>query len=151
MRTGATFDSLAKNPSGQSRIAVVRGKGFTDIFDSGWEVRLDGNPMGDLKTGTFVYRDRPAGRHLLSFQRLGDLSRASQLEVTTAPGRTYVYRLDLNEKGRMITASTTVLGLTGMFVASAVSDAQDDRGLFDFVLLDDVNAREALAEVRLSD
>jgi len=31
-------------------------------------VKLDGTPMGELKTGTYVYADRPAGRHQLSYE-----------------------------------------------------------------------------------
>lgn len=154
-RTGANFDMLTKTvgppKAGQARIIVLRDKAFPGIFDVGWQVKLDGAPMGDLKTGTFVYRDRAPGSHQLTFERGGDFSRASHNTFTAAPGRTYFFRLEMNEKGKMIQASASVAGLAGMFISSAASAAADDRGLFDFTPLDEVLAREAMADLRLAE
>ena len=154
-RTGATLDAVNKTAgapkAGHARIVVMRPKAFGGIFDTGWEVRLDDSPMGDLKTGTFVYRDRPAGRHELSFLRPGDLARSSRQEIVAVPGRTQFYRLELNEKGRMIAGAQAAAGLTGWFLASAVSDISDERGLFDFVPVDDPIGREEIAGLRLAD
>jgi hypothetical protein len=52
--------------AGQSRIVVLREKGYAGITDPGWDVRLDGGPMAELKTGTYVYVDRVSGQHQLS-------------------------------------------------------------------------------------
>jgi hypothetical protein len=80
------------------------------MFDIGWKVYLDEAAMGDLKTGTFVYSDRPAGPHQLFFARPGDLSRGSQQSFSAAPGRTYFFRLDMNEKRRLVAASGGAVG-----------------------------------------
>jgi hypothetical protein len=107
--------------------------------------------MGDLKTGTFVYRDRPAGSHKLTFERPGDLSRESHQEFAAASGRTYFFRLEMNQKGRLVMAASSQAGLAGLFISSAMSAAADERGLFDFTPLEDAAAREALADLRLAE
>src|SRR5712691_7738203 len=35
--------------AGQSRIVVLREKGYAGITDPGWDVKLDGGPMAELK------------------------------------------------------------------------------------------------------
>jgi hypothetical protein len=153
-RTGLTLDELAHKmggpKAGKARVVVFREKGFPGIFDSGWEARLDGIAMGDLKTGTFVYRDPPAGSHELTFERAGDFSRASHQTVVAASGRTYVYRLELNEKGRIVAAMGANAGLAGLFVSSAVAAAKDDRGFFDFILLEGDAARISMEDLHLA-
>jgi hypothetical protein len=154
-RTGASFDTLTQTikapKAGSARIVVLRDKAFPGLFDIGWQAQLDGAPMGDLKTGTFVYRDRPAGPHKLTFERPGDLFRESHQEFVAVSGRTYFFRLDLNEKGRLVAAGSQSAGLAGLLISSAMSAAADERGLFDFTLLDDTNAREAIADLRLAE
>src|SRR5260370_40426254 len=76
---------------------------------------VDGAPMGDLKTGTFVYRDRPAGSHKLTFERPGDLFRESHQEFAAAAGRTYFSRLEMNAKGRLVMAARSQAGPAGVF------------------------------------
>jgi len=153
-RTGATLDELSGKvgaPSGkQARIVVLRATDAADLFDIGWQVYLDEVSMGDLKSGTFVYRDRPAGPHKLAFARAGDLSRASTHDFDAVAGRTYVFRLEMNEKGRLVEGSGVAAGLAGMLVSSAISDASDKRGFFDFRLLEGEAARQALADIRLA-
>ncbi len=62
----AMMQKVGPPRAGQSRIVVLREKAYAGIADSGWDVKLDGGPMSDLKTGTYVYADRPAGEHQLS-------------------------------------------------------------------------------------
>ena len=151
-RTGATFDGLTKSVGtpkpGQARVVVLRDKGFGGIFDAGWQVRLDGNPMGEIKTGTFAYRDVSSGAHKLTFSRPGDFARESHNTFTAAAGHTYFFRLEMNEKGRWIQASSSA-GLAGLFISSAVSHGADERGLFDFTPLDEATARTIIAELKL--
>ena len=153
-RTGATLDALTKNigmpKPGHARVFVLRDKAFAGIIDAGWNVQLDGQTMGDLKTGTFVYLDRPAGRHHLSFSRGGDLAHVSRLDFDVAGGRTYYFRIELNEKGRMVAAGSSMGGVLPLLVTSAVAAAKDDRGLFDFIPLDHATAIQAVAELRLA-
>lgn len=154
-RTGASLDTLTKSvggpKAGQARILVLRPKEFGHLFNVGWKVHLDGAVMGDLKTGTFVYRDRPAGPHQLTFARPGDFSRASHHEFVAAPAHTYFFRLEMNQKGMMVAATSGSAGLAGLFISSAVASAVDDRGFFDFVPLDEAAASTAAAELRLAD
>jgi Protein of unknown function (DUF2846) len=154
-RTGATLDALTKNigtpKAGHARLFVLRDKAFAGIIDAGWNVHLDGQTMGDLKTGTFVYLDRPAGRHQLTFARGGDLAHVSRLDFDVAGGRTYYFRIELNDKGRMVAAGSSMGGVLPLLVTSAVAAAADDRGLFDFIPLDSATATQAMAELRLAD
>jgi hypothetical protein len=150
-RTGATLDALSAPKPGLARIFVLRDKAYPGIFDTGWQAYLDETPMGDLKTGTFVYLDRTAGPHRLYFARPGELYRASQQEISVLSGRTYYFRLHMNEKGQWIATSNAAAGLTGALLASAISAAADERGLFDFTPLDDAAAKAAMAELRLAE
>jgi hypothetical protein len=106
--------------------------------------------MGDLKTGTFAYRDVPSGSHKLTFSRAGDFARESHSTFTVAPGHTYFFRLEMNEKGRWLEASSGA-GLAGLFISSAVSHGVDERGLFDFKPLDEGSARAMIAELKLAE
>ena len=153
-RTGATLDVLAKTTppkGGQARIIVFRDKGFAGIIDAGWQVHVDGASMGDLKTGTFVYADRPAGHHRLTFMRGGDLIHVSIYEFDAAPARSYFFRIEMNEKGRMVAAMSQQAGLAGLFISSAVASAADDRGYFDFIPIDATVAPQTLADLHLAE
>ena len=154
-RTGATLDALTKNvgapKAGHARVFVLRDKAFAGIIDPGWKIQLDGQTMGDLKTGTFVYLDRPAGRHQLSFSRGGDLAHVSRLDFDVAGGRSYYFRIELNEKGRMVEAGSSMGGVLPLLVTSVAAAAADDRGLFDFIPIDNATAMQAMAELRLAD
>jgi hypothetical protein len=134
---------------GQARIVVFRPPGPGGIFDPGWAVGLDGVVMGNIKTGTFAYVDRPAGHHQLSFSD-ANFPRPSLFDFDAAPGRTYVFRIEMNEKGKMIYAGAVGAGLAGLVVTSAIGAASDDRGIYDFVLVDEASGREILAELRLA-
>jgi len=150
MRSGATLDAIAPLKPGLARVFVLRDRAFGGIFDTGWQAYLDETPMGDLKTGTFVYVDRPAGPHRLYFARPGDLSRASQQEISLLPGRTYYFRLHMNDKGQYISNTGAAAGPAGALLSSAISAAADERGLFDFTPLDEAAAQAAMAELRLA-
>jgi Protein of unknown function (DUF2846) len=149
-RTGATLDAIAPLKPSLARVFVLRDKAYPGMFDTGWQAYLDETPMGDLKTGTFVFVDRPPGSHRLYFARPGDLFRASQQEISVLPGRTYYFRLHMNEKGQYIANTNAAAGLAGALVASTVSAAADERGLFDFTPLDEPAARTAMYELRLA-
>jgi len=153
-RTGATFEGLTKSvgtpKSGQARVVVLRDEGFGGIFDAGWQVRLDGALMGDVKTGTFAYRDITAGSHKLTFSRAGDFARESHKTFTAAAGQTYFFRLEMNEKGRWVQASSSA-GLAGLFISSAVSHGADERGLFDFTPLHEGAAQAAIVQLKLAE
>ena len=149
-RTGATLDAIAPPKPGVARVFVLRDKSFGNIIDTGFQAYLDEAPMGDLKTGTFVYRDVPAGPHKLFFARPLEMFRGSHQEFSAAPGRSYYFRLELNDKGKWIAASSVVAGMAGALASSAIGAAADDRGQFDFTPLDETAAQTAMAELRLA-
>src|SRR5258706_6822445 len=124
-RTGATFDTLTQTikapKAGNARVVVLRDKAFPGIFDIGWQVRLDGAPMGDLKTGTFVYRDRPAGAHKLTFERPGDLSRESHQEFVAVSRPSFFFLLGPKAKGRLVAARSMKPRPAGFFFFFAKS------------------------------
>jgi hypothetical protein len=151
VRTGPTFDTIRAPAARQARIIVFRDKAGADMVDAGWQAQLDGAVLGDLKTGTFVYRNVPAGTHKLTFARGGDMARESTRDLVAASGHTYVFRLELNEKGRLVMAANMQAGVLPMLVAAAASHAADERGLFDFTLLEGPAAAEALADLHLAE
>jgi hypothetical protein len=50
----------------------------------------------------------------------------------------------------MVYASAISAGMAGMLLSSALSNAADARGFFDFTLLEGETARAALADIRLA-
>jgi hypothetical protein len=150
-RTGPTLDTIRALAAKHARIVVLRDKAYAGMFDTGWQARLDGAPLGDLKTGTFVYRDVTAGLHKLTFSQGGDLARESSKEFVAASGRTYFFRLELNEKGRLVMAANSQAGVLPLLIASAAAHAADERGLFDFTPLEGAAASEAMADLHLAE
>jgi hypothetical protein len=68
---------------------VLREKGFSGIGDPGWDVKLDGGSLSDLKSGTYVYADRPASvREVSATATL--FPGESKREFTTISGHTYL-------------------------------------------------------------
>jgi hypothetical protein len=153
-RNGASFatavQTLGQPKAGNTRIVVFRDKGYAGLIDAGWPIRLDDAPIGNVKTGTFVYADRPAGRHQLSM--IGsNLPRPSRQDVNAAPSRTYFFKVDLNEKGRLIAAGSASAGLAGLLVTSVAAAAADERGAYDFTPVDEATAKQVLAEYSLAE
>ena len=132
-----------------ARIVVFRASEYGGIFDLGWPVALDGKAMGDIKTGSFTYADRPAGRHQLSVDMASAYPGTPVVkhEFTAAPGRTYYFQARLNERGQGLTAAASVGGLVGYAVVTAATSG-DAKGPVDFVPID--NASPQLAELRMS-
>src|ERR1700738_178845 len=93
-RIGADFAAMTQKvgppKAGQARIVVLREKGFSGIGDPGWDVKLDGGPLSDMKSGTYVYADRPAGQHQLS-ATASLFPGVSQQDISTQSGRTYFF------------------------------------------------------------
>jgi hypothetical protein len=151
-REGATLASVAQTmgppKAGQARVVVFRPPGFGGLFDFEWPVWLDDRPLGKIKTGTFAYVDRPGGRHRLS-SIAPNFPVPSRFDFDAVPGRTYVFRIELNDKGRMIAAGSAA-GVAGLLVTAAVGQTSDDRGTYDFVLVDEATASQVLAELRLA-
>jgi hypothetical protein len=151
-RDGLDFPSVTQTngapKNGQARIVVLLEKGYSGVFDSGYPVALDGEPMGELKMGTFLFRDRPAGRHELSVD-LWDFPGVTKQEITVAPGRTYFFLTRMSARGKAITAGSFA-GLAGIAVTAVATSGESNQGPVEFVPLNDAAGRQAISELRLA-
>jgi Protein of unknown function (DUF2846) len=152
-REGLDFAAVSQakgGPSqGQGRIVVLREITIVGSADGGYPVGLDGQPMGDLKTGTFLFRDAPAGHHELSVSKW-DFPGVTKQEINIAPGRTYFYDAKLSERAKAMTAGSFA-GLAGIAVTAVATSGSDNPGPVDFVLLDEAAGRKAISELRLAE
>jgi hypothetical protein len=133
---------------GQSRIVVLQEK-YSGLGDSPCDVNVDGSPVGTLKLGTYVYVDRPAGRHqLVATQTLfpGDSTR----DITTQSGRTYFYLVRTSERAKALTGAAIVGGVAGLLVGAAVTSGNENPGPVDIFPLNDATARTTIAELQLA-
>jgi hypothetical protein len=148
----AGFDYAAvsqKVKAGQSRIVVLQEKNG-GLSPCVCDLKLDGSPIGKLRPGTYVYADRPAGRHeLLASEVLfpGDTRR----DIRTESGRTYFFLARSSERHNSVGGMAMVGGLAGALVASAVTSGSDNLGPADFFPLDEAAARTAIAQLQLAD
>jgi len=153
-RTGADYSAMSQKigspKAGQSRIVVIREKGYAGIADGGWDVRLDGTPMRSLKTGTFVYADRPAGRHELT-ATMEMFTGTSQYGIMAESGRTYFILAKPSDKATKLNAMSASAGIAGLVVAAAITSNNSNQGPLDFFPLDDAAARDAISDIRIAD
>jgi hypothetical protein len=136
--------------AGQARVVVLREKGFGDIVDSGWNVQLDGGPMSGLKTGTYIYADRPTGRHQLTATEAA-FPGVTRHGMTADSGRTYFFVARVSERKSAILASSAGVGLLGLAVSTAITAGYSNPGPLDFFPLDEAAARATIAELRLAE
>jgi hypothetical protein len=152
-REGAQFTSIAQTlgppKAGHARIVVLRDKGFAGLVDYGYAVTLDGRPFGgELKTGTFVYADAPAGRHDLGVKVFSFPGETRQ-DVAASPGRTYFFNVVVSDRAKALQAGQAAGGLIGLAVATAVTSDSKNPGPVDFVPMDDAAAPAAITQLRL--
>lgn len=147
----ATAQGIGPPRAGQSRVVVVAEQKKGLLFQATiCDVKVDGATVGPLKTGTYIYTDVPAGHHQLgATQTL--FPGETKTDITTEAGRVYFYLVQPSQRSKALSAGAMVAGVAGALLASAVSSGSDNPGPVDFVLLDEVAARTALAERRLAD
>src|SRR5229473_5012785 len=146
-RIGADYATMIQKVgsprAGQARMVLLQEKASGLGYGScACDMKLDGDPMGRLKPGTYLYADRPAGHHqLLAAETMfpGD----SKRDITMEPGRTYFFLAKVSERHNTLTGMTVAGGLAGMLVGS------ENPGPVDFFLLDEPGARATLAELQL--
>lgn len=151
--TGTDFAALTKKAGspapGKSRIVVLQEKA-NGLASCACEIKLDDNSIGKLLSGTYVYADRPAGRHRLSATELlypGE----TKSDITTESGRTYFFLARVSERHNTLVGATIVTGLAGMLVTAAVTSGSDNLGPVDIFPLNDASARAAIAELQLAE
>lgn len=154
-RVGTDYAAIAQKVGppkpGQSRIVVLQEKrsGLSMAFCA-CEVKLDGSPIGKVIVGTYLYADRPAGRHQLSASEVlfpGETKR----DITTESGRTYFFLVRSSERHDAVTGVTMIGGLAGAVVASVATSGSDNPGPAVFFPLDEPAARTTLAELQLAE
>ena len=152
-QTGVDFASLSQKigapKQGQARIVVFREQAF-GLIDPGVDVKLDGQPLGDLKAGTYAYVDRPAGRHQLSSESAA-FPGVTRQDINVAAGRTHFFAAKPSERARTLAVTSAVGGLAGLAVGTAVTSGDSNPGPIDFVPLEEGAARQAIAELRLAE
>ena len=141
---------LGSPKPGQARIVVLREKAFGGIADSAWDVQLDGTPMNGLRTGTYVFADRPAGQHQLTATEPA-FPGTTQRDVAIQAGQTYFFVARASERKNAILASTAGVGLLGLAVSSAVTAGYSNPGPLDLLPLEEAAARTTIAELRLGE
>jgi hypothetical protein len=155
-RTGADYAAVAQKVgppgSGQSRIVILEEKasGALGLSYTICEVQLDGGPIGRLKPGTYIYADRPAGRHqLLATEAFfpGD----SKHELKTEPGRTYFLLARTSARHDAVAGMSVMGGIAGAVVGSVATAGSENAGPVDFVPLDEAAARTVMAELQLAE
>lgn len=135
---------------GQSRIVIISEKA-NGMESAVCDLKVDGAAVGNrLTPGTYVYADRPAGRHeLVASQTLfpGETKR----DFTTAPGRTYFFLAKNSERSKAVTGGVMIGGLTGALVASAITAGNANPGPVDLYPLDEGATRTTLAGLQLAE
>jgi hypothetical protein len=154
-RTGADYAAVVQRVGppkpAQSRIVVLQEKATgLGLSSSVCEVQIDAGSIGRLKPGTYVYADRPAGRHqLLATETLfpGD----TRHDLSTEPGRTYFFLARTSARHDAVTGMSIMGGLAGAVVGSVATAGNDNPGPIDFLPLDETAARTAIAELQLAE
>ncbi|MBO0755006.1 MAG: DUF2846 domain-containing protein [Bradyrhizobiaceae bacterium] len=138
----SSLTTLGAPPKALARVVVVRPEqGFFGI-DGGFPVKLDGEALGELKTGTFAYLDRPAGRHQLSAEIFG-YPGVTREDFTAAPGRTYFFRASANARAKDLQGFSMISPL-GALVGAATT-FNDRQGPIDLIPISEAQAKRAIA------
>jgi hypothetical protein len=154
-KTGADYAGLVQKVGpprpGQSRIVLLseKAKGL-GLDAAACNLKVDGSSAGVLKPGTYLYVDRPAGRHeLLATQSLfpGDTKR----DIATESGRTYFFLVRTSDRANAVTGMAIVGGLAGALVATAATSGNQNPGPVDLFPLDEAAARTTIAELQLAE
>jgi|SRR5271167_1980804 len=151
---GTDFASIAQKVgpprAGQSRIVVIQPKrDGLSLALCACDMKLDGNPIGKVTVGTYVYADRPAGRHqLVASETLfpGETKR----DFATVSGRTYYFLIRSSERHDAVTGGVLFAGLAGAVVASVATSGSENPGPAELLPLDESAAKTTLAELQLA-
>jgi len=148
---GTDFVSVAQKVgpprAGQSRIVVFQAKreGLSMALCA-CQIAVDGNPIGKVLVGTYVYADRPAGRHqLVATEAL--FPGESKRDITTVAGRTYYFLVRTSERHDAMTGGAVVAGVAGMLVTAVATADKEGQGPAQLIPLDEAAARTALVEL----
>jgi hypothetical protein len=134
--------------AGHARLVMLREKSFS-IVDSDLRFELDGAPISGLKTGTYVYTDRPAGQHRFTASE-GGFPGVTEIDIAVLPGRTYFYAVRMSERKAAIVANGGN-GVLGLVLSTALTAGYKNQGPLDFLPMEEAAARTTIAELRLAE
>ena len=143
-----TLRKIGPPKAGQARIVVLREKGFGGLDDAGWGFKLDGTPLSGLKTGTYVYADRPAGLHWFVAEEAG-FPGVTHVEFSARSGETLFFVARVSERKNAVIANAST-GLLGYGLTLAMTSGYKNQGPVDFLALDEAAARTTIAELKLA-
>ena len=106
--------------------------------------------MSGLKTGTYVYADRPAGRHKLT-SIMALFPGETQYEITVAAGHAYFFLVRPSTRAKTLNAMSAAGGLSGLVVGAIVTSGDSNQGPLDFFPMDDSAARQMMADIPLAE
>jgi hypothetical protein len=153
-RGGADFAAMARQvgppKAGQARIVVLREKGFGGLADQGWDVKLDGGPLKSLKTGTYIYADRPAGRHQLTSTEVL-FPGVTQRDISAEAGHTYFFLARVSDRSKALAGMAAAGGIAGLLVGAAVTSGNENQGPLDLFPLEEAAARDMMVDLRLAE
>jgi Protein of unknown function (DUF2846) len=135
---------------GQSRIVVLQEprKGLSMALCA-CDVKMDGDPVGKVIAGTYVFVDRPAGRHqMLASEAL--FPGETKHDFITEPGRIYFLLVRSSQRHDSLMGATMVGGLAGFAVGAAVTSGSENPGPAEIYALDEPTARITLAELKMA-
>jgi hypothetical protein len=92
---------------------------------------LDGGPLAELKTGTYVYADRPAGQHQIA-ATAALFPGVSQRDISTQTGRTYFFLARPSERSKVLGGMSAAGGVAGLLVGAAITSNNSNPGPLDF-------------------
>ena len=152
-RTGfdyaAVMQKVGPPKAGHSRVVVLSDKGSAS-YGAVADLVVGGVPTKQLRPGTYVYADVPAGKH----QIIGTQSMfpgETKYEIATAPGRTYFLLARSSARVRTVTNTSLSAGLAGALIATALTAGADNPGPVDLLPLDDAAARTTLGDLQLAE
>jgi hypothetical protein len=139
----SSLTTLGAPPTGMARIVVVRQeKGYFGIGDRAFPIKLDGEPLGELMTGTVAYLDRPGGSHQLSAE-FWDSPGVTRHDFTTVSGRTYFFGASLNEKAKDLQVVSVISPLGGLVASAAAYN--DRQGPINLTPISESEAKQVIA------
>jgi hypothetical protein len=142
----SSLTTVGGPPRGMARIVVVRPQQTSTVARyGGFQIKLDGEQLGDLGVGTFAYLDRPGGPHELSALIVGDPG-VTRRDFTAAAGRTYYFTASLNAKMNDLVAVSEMSPLGGLIAAAATYN--DRQGPVDLTPTSEAEAKQTIASAR---
>jgi hypothetical protein len=143
-----TLRKVGPPKAGQARVVVLREKGYGGLADGAFDFSLDGTPLTGLKTGTYVYVDRPAGPHQFVAQEMG-FPGVTRVDFTAQSGQTVFFVARFSDRKNAVIANAST-GLLGYGLTLAMTAGYKNQGPMDFLALDETAARTTIAELRLA-